>query len=230
MTPSRAGSQVDVLLTALADPTRRSLFEAVSEEPGVTTTAAVQADQVDVTLGSDQAPGRSARRGIDPDDGHRSPAAPLCRTDRPRLAARMARRDQPIEPGSDSSHASPRASAAMIAPSRRLASLTSAWPSRNLSSSARRLPPLRRAGARAAAEPVVSDNVVSAHLGKRREVLVEVRPIEHAKSRHVGRRAADEDRPAYRHARRARARSRRRRCRARPPSARSARPSSADHG
>jgi len=39
MSPSRVSSEVDGILAALADPTRRFLFETVAGEPGVTTSA-----------------------------------------------------------------------------------------------------------------------------------------------------------------------------------------------
>jgi DNA-binding transcriptional ArsR family regulator len=39
MSSTRSASAVDDLLFALADPTRRALFEAVVGEPGVTTSA-----------------------------------------------------------------------------------------------------------------------------------------------------------------------------------------------
>ena len=38
MSPTNGVTAVDVVLSALADPTRRQILEAIIEEPGVTTT------------------------------------------------------------------------------------------------------------------------------------------------------------------------------------------------
>jgi DNA-binding transcriptional ArsR family regulator len=39
MSSTRTQTHVDILLSALADPTRRTIFEAVLADPGVTTSA-----------------------------------------------------------------------------------------------------------------------------------------------------------------------------------------------
>ena len=89
----------------------------------------------------------------------------------------------------------------MIAPSRRLALLTSACPSRNRSSSAETIAtPAASCRARRGRTTKCATTSSAVMLRERRQVLVQMRPIEQPKTGDVRRRAADEDRASDRDA------------------------------